>query len=48
MSSKLAESLYQPMYVAVERWVDAALRHDDSLFTPGAPGASGILCMHDP
>jgi 5-methylcytosine-specific restriction enzyme B len=27
----------QPVYDAAERFVDAALRHDDSLFTPGAP-----------
>lgn len=26
-----------PVYAAAERWVDAALRRDDSLFTPGRP-----------
>ena len=27
----------EPVYAAAERWVDAALRSDDSLFTPGQP-----------
>jgi 5-methylcytosine-specific restriction protein B len=28
---------YEPVYKAVARWVDVALRRDDSLFTPGQP-----------
>lgn len=27
----------EAVYTAAERFVDAALRHDDSLFTPGQP-----------
>jgi 5-methylcytosine-specific restriction enzyme B len=27
----------QPFYTAAQRFVDAALRADDSLFTPGTP-----------
>jgi len=27
----------QPFYAAAQRFVDAALRADDSLFTPGTP-----------
>ena len=33
--TKLAWAKAQPVYEAAERWIDAGLRSDDSLFTPG-------------
>lgn len=34
---KLSGDNYEPVYSAVEQWVDVGLRHDGSLFTPGRP-----------
>lgn len=40
--AKLAGS-YEPVYEAIERWVDVGLRRDDSLFTPGRAIWSGTI-----
>ena len=37
MSSRKAGDGQQRVYAATEKWVDRALRSDDSLFTPGVP-----------
>ena len=37
MSSRKTHEGAEGVYVAAEKWIDCALRNDDSLFTPGKP-----------
>ena len=37
MGSRISETEHGRVYKAASAWVDRALRHDDSLFTPGVP-----------
>ena len=37
MGSRKAHEGAERVYVAAEKWIDCALRNDDSLFTPGKP-----------
>ena len=37
MGSRKAHEGVERVYVAAEKWIDRALRNDDSLFTPGKP-----------
>ena len=37
MGSRKTGSGVENVYAAAEKWVDCALRSDDSLFTPGKP-----------